>query len=201
MMALLSVDVAAVGALWFFILLMVGTPGPANLLIMTVGSRFGVAAALPFNLGLVSGKFCLNMAMAIGVGVLLGSQPALLTAFKFLSASIMIYLSLRTLVLSNDAQDQAGQCPGFFSGVIVHPLNPKAWVMTVLAWSEFGPELGNLFQQTVIICSSFAVFQFVLHGVWAAAGSILSQTLGRSLWLNRALVFLTCSVVLWAVLM
>ena len=199
-MDLLFVDMAAVVSLWIFIGVMVGTPGPANLLMMTVGSRFGVMAAMPFNLGLVLGKLSLNIAMAIGVGVVLSEQPSIVTAFKFISAVVMIYLSMRTLGRAKDTQDEAQACPGFFSGIIVHPLNPKAWVMTVLAWSEFGPDLGNIVQQTIIICSSFALAQLILHGLWAAAGNLLSQVLGQSLWLNRFLVLLTCSVVLWAVL-
>ena len=199
-MDLFSADFAAAGSLWIFILFMVGTPGPANLLMMTLGSRFGIKAAMPFNAGLVAGKLCLNIAMAIGVGLLLSKQSGLLTAFKFISAGVMIYLSVRTLGLVRTGQDENESCPGFFSGLIVHPLNPKAWVMTVLAWSEFGPQLGSLVQQIIIICSSFALAQIALHGLWAIAGSLLSQALGQSLWLNRFLVFLTCSVVLWAVL-
>lgn len=199
-MDLLIVDMAAVVSLWIFIGVMVGTPGPANLLMMTVGSRFGVMAAMPFNLGLVFGKFSLNIAMAIGVGVVLSEQTATVTTFKFISAGIMIYLSMRTLGRARDTQDQTEACPGFLSGIIVHPLNPKAWVMTVLAWSEFGPELGNIVQQTIVICTSFALAQLILHGLWAAAGRLLSQALGQSVWLNRFLVLLTCSVVLWAVL-
>ena len=29
-------------SLWIFIIFMVGTPGPANLLIMTIGSKYGM---------------------------------------------------------------------------------------------------------------------------------------------------------------
>ena len=199
-MNMLVADMAAVISLWVFIVLMVGTPGPANLLMMTVGARFGVMAAMPFNLGLVLGKLGLNAAMAIGVGVVLSEQPSIVTAFKFISAGVMIYLSMRTLGFADVSGGQAETCPGFLSGIIVHPLNPKAWVMTVLAWSEFGPQLGSITQQAIIICSSFAVSQLILHGLWAVAGSLLSRALGQSLWLNRILVLLTCSVVLWAVL-
>ena len=60
---------ASLISLWMFIIFMVGTPGPANLLMMTIGSQFGMKTAMRFNAGLVSGKICLNVAMAIGVGV------------------------------------------------------------------------------------------------------------------------------------
>ena len=56
-------------SLWIFIFFMVGTPGPANFLTMTIGSKYGLATAMRFNVGLISGKVFLNMAMALGVGV------------------------------------------------------------------------------------------------------------------------------------
>ena len=83
---------------------------------------------------------------------------------------------------------------------IVHPLNPKAWVMVILAWTEFGPHLGSLIQQTIIISLSFAFVQLVLHSLWALS-SVLSWALGTSLWLNRLLVVVTCSVVIWTLLL
>ena len=187
-------------SLWIFIIVMVGTPGPANLLIMTIGAQYGMGTAMRFNVGLVSGKIFLNLAMAIGVGVFLKTQPVLLDVLKYLSGAIMIYLSLCTL------KDRAGGLKvsrylSWRTGLLVHPLNPKAWVMTILAWTEFGPNLGSVSHQIVIICSSFAAAQLILHSLWALAGVLLSRALGKNVWLNRILVLLTCAVVMWTVLL
>ena len=191
---------ASLISLWMFIIFMVGTPGPANLLMMTIGSQLGMKAAMRFNAGLVSGKMCLNVAMAIGVGVLLKAHPVLLDVLKYLSAAVMIYLSLLTLKNQAGGSKISGSL-SWRAGLIVHPLNPKAWVMTILAWTEFGPQLGNLMQQTVIICSSFAFAQLVFHSLWALAGALLSWAFGTSLWLNRLLVVVTCAVVIWTLLL
>ena len=82
---------ASLVSLWVFIMFMVGTPGPANLLMMSIGSRFGMKMAMRFNAGLVLGKVCLNLAMAMGVGVFLKAYPELLNALKYSSAALMIY--------------------------------------------------------------------------------------------------------------
>ena len=187
-------------SLWVFIILMVGTPGPANLLIMAIGSQYGIVKAMRFNVGLVSGKLFLNLAMAMGVGVFMTTQPVFLDMLKYLSGAFIIYLSLRTL------KDQASGSEGsryasWRAGLIVHPINPKAWVMTILAWTEFGPNLGSVSHQIVIICSSFAAAQLILHSLWALAGVLLSRALGKNVWLNRILVLLTCAVVMWTVLL
>ena len=186
-------------SLWIFIIFMVGTPGPANLLIMTIGSKHGMRTAMRFNMGLVSGKIFLNMAMAIGVGVFLTNQPVFLDVLKYLSGAVMIYLSLYTLRGQESGSEEARNI-GWCAGLIVHPLNPKAWVMTILAWTEFGPNLGSLGYQILIIGSSFAAAQVILHSLWALAGVLLSRALGKNVWLNRILVLLTCAVVMWTVL-
>ena len=139
--------------LWIFIIFMVGTPGPAKLLIMTIGSKYGMGTAMRFNLGLVSGKIFLNMAMAIGVGVFLTNQPVLLDVLKYLSGGIMIYLSLYTLRGQASGSEESGNI-SWRTGLIVHPLNPKAWVMTILAWTQFGPNLGSLSHQICLLYTS-----------------------------------------------
>ena len=186
--------------LWIFIIFMVGTPGPANLLIMTIGSKYGLGTAMRFNVGLVLGKIILNMAMAIGVGVFLTNQPVLLDVLKFLSGALMIYFSLHTLK-GQASNSEASRNISWRAGLIVHPVNPKAWVMSILAWTEFGPNLGSPSHQLVIICSSFAAAQLILHSLWALAGALLSRALRKNVWLNRVLALLTCSVVIWTVLL
>ena len=187
-------------SLWMFIILMVGTPGPANLLIMGIGSKYGMGTATQFNVGLVTGKMFLNIAMAIGVGVFLTNHSVLLNVLKYLAGAIMIYLSLQTLNGQANGSEVSRNI-SWRAGLIVHPLNPKAWVMTTLAWTEFGPNLGSLSFQIVIICSSFAAAQLILHSLWALAGALLSRALGKNVWLNRVLVLSTCAVVIYTVLL
>ena len=54
--------------LWGFIVVMVATPGPANLLLMSAGAQQGFLRTLPFIGGLVVGKLLLNLALALGLG-------------------------------------------------------------------------------------------------------------------------------------
>ena len=83
------------------------------------------------------------MAMAIGIGVFLKAHPVLLDVLKYLSAAVMIYLSLLTLT-NQIGGSKVSERLTWRAGLIVHPLNPKAWVMVILAWTEFGPHLGSL---------------------------------------------------------
>ena len=81
-------------ALLGFVVFMVGTPGPANLMAMIAGARFGVRRTVGFIFGLVSGKIVLNMCIGFGLGVILAEVPIWKTVFRSASAACMIYLAV-----------------------------------------------------------------------------------------------------------
>ena len=192
-------EISVLFSLWAFIILMVGTPGPANLLAMSAGSQLGFYKCISFNLGLTLGKILLNTAMGLGLGVLLVNFTTFQTTIKFLGAGYMIYLALKswnTNIKNNEGKPNIG----WKQGILVHPLNPKAWVMTLIAWTEFGPQLGNFSVQFIVITSSFALTQIFVHNLWSLLGAILSRSLSNSTILSRALILITVAVILWAVL-
>ena len=192
-------DFNVLTGLWIFIVLMVGTPGPANLLTMTAGAQIGFIRCIPFNLGLTLGKFLLNIAMGLGLGILLVNFSTFQTLLKFCGAGYMIYLALRSWNSNNQTNRQELNI-GWKQGILVHPLNPKAWVMTLIAWTEFGPQLGGFIFQFVIITSSFALVQIVVHNSWSLFGAILNRSIPNNLLLSRILILLTIIVIIWAVL-
>ena len=111
----------------------------------------------------------------------------------------MIYLALRSWNSNNQTNRQELNI-GWKQGILVHPLNPKAWVMTLIAWTEFGPQLGGFIFQFVIITSSFALVQIVVHNSWSLFGAILNRSIPNNLLLSRILILLTIIVIIWAVL-
>ena len=57
-------------SLLVFVLLMVGTPGPANMLAMIGGARLGLRECLGFIAGLTVGKIGVNVLFGVGFGLL-----------------------------------------------------------------------------------------------------------------------------------
>ena len=185
--------------LFVFITLMVATPGPANLIVMVGGAQLGLRGCAGFILGLVGGKLLLNLAFGVGLGVALTTQPALLAVVKYTGAAYMAWQTLRSWNAASDIEAESGHFR-FRHGLPVHPLNPKAWVMTILAWTQFAPELGPFAVQLVVVPLSFALCQLLFHSLWCWLGEKMAKALPRSLLMTRCLVLLTLVVVVWALL-
>jgi threonine/homoserine/homoserine lactone efflux protein len=189
-------------ALLGFIAFMVGTPGPANLVAMLAGVTQGLRGCTGFIAGLIVGKIGLNL--FIGFGVVLVADPVLQTAFSYASASYMIWLAVRSWPRSVNPARNQHQNPAvkfrFRDGVIVHPLNPKAWVMVVLAWGRFAPALGDFSLQLPVVMLSFALCQLVFHSLWCALGAYLGKSFAYSQRLAKLMILLTILVVLAALI-
>lgn len=193
---------AAYFAFLGFIAFMVGTPGPANLLAMLAGVRQGLRGCIGFISGLVFGKILLNLSIGFGFGVVLSTQPMLQTAFTLASATYMIWLAVRSWPRSlrktpTQQSDPVTQFR-FRDGVIVHPLNPKAWLMVVLAWGNFAPAVGDFTLQLPVVIGSFVMCQLVFHSLWCGLGAHLGRSLENNHRLTKILILLTILVVLTA---
>ena len=187
-------------ALLVFIVFMVGTPGPANLLAMLAGVTQGLRGCAGFIAGLIVGKIGLNLCLGFGFGVVLATNPVLQTAFTYASASYMLWLSIRSWPRSvravvNQHHTSAAKFR-FRDGLILHPLNPKAWVMVVLVWGSFAPTLGDFRLQLPVVILSFASCQLVFHSFWCALGAYLGESFIYNQCVAKLFIMLTILVVL-----
>ena len=193
-------------ALAGFVILMTGTPGPANMVLMLSGVQQGFIKSLSFWLGTISGFVALNLVMGIGLSILLDEYAPLKIALKFLSAGYMIFLSLKALQASFSGQrnsnqgavsdKQANDAKGLFrfqSGLIVHPLNPKAWVMLSLAYASYLTAFGNPILVSVL---AFAILGGLCNLFWVLCGHLLGRTFQQSAIMVRSMIFINISVVI-----
>lgn len=186
-------------ALLAFVVLMVGTPGPANLVVMIVGARYGVRRSFGFIAGLIAGKAFLNLFIGFGLGLVLGKAALWYKIFSFLSAVYMIFLAIKSWPKESVEILSLVQTKpkfGFLSGLAVHPLNPKAWVMSVVAWTEFAPAIGHFWIQLTVVVLTFAVCQVILHSLWCWAGAISARIFNASQQMLKGSIIATVGIVL-----
>jgi threonine/homoserine/homoserine lactone efflux protein len=183
--------------LWAFIALMVGTPGPANLLMVSSTSAHGFKATMPFFLGIVTGKILLILFIALGFSPLIHAYPSLRIVFSLLSAFYLCYLALKGWNSGTSSSESTAPLT-YVAGVFVHPLNPKGWVMVTLAYALFGPKFTTPFEETFLIPLSFLAAQFIFLPSWGLVGFFFRRQISNSPFLNRFLILLTIAAVLWA---
>ena len=186
-----------------FVVFMVGTPGPANLIVMLAGVRQGLSQCIGFILGLIVGKIALNLVIGFGFGIVLAEAPVWQTLLSYVSAGYMVWLALKSWPASDADTNSAEPAQDHFrfrNGLFVHPLNPKAWVMCVLAWGKFAPALGDFSVQLLVVILTFAICQLCLHSLWCWLGTIMGKSLRNNVRLTRAMIIITVVIVITVIL-
>ncbi|WP_187430768.1 hypothetical protein ROLI_020330 [Roseobacter fucihabitans] len=155
----------------------VGTPGPANMALMATGARYGFKAALPFVAGVALGKQLVIWPVGFGLMELADRAPWVFETLKYISAAYIIWLAWKVANMRLSSVRGADQAPGFVAGLIVHPLNPKAWAMIVGGFTAFvGPGTSTL-EATASIAAVLLACQIILHPLWTLAGDRIARTL------------------------
>lgn len=166
----------AVASFAIFAASQVGTPGPANMALMATGARFGFRAALPFVVGVALGKQFVIWPVGFGLMELADRAPWVFQALKFISAAYIIWLAWKVANLRLGAQREEGAAPGFWAGLIVHPLNPKAWAMIVGGFTAFVAPGTPALVATATIAAVLLTCQIILHPMWTLAGDAVART-------------------------
>jgi threonine/homoserine/homoserine lactone efflux protein len=178
----------------------VGTPGPANMALLATGARFGFRTALPFVAGVAIGKQLIIWPVGFGLMELAETAPWIFQTLKWLSAAYIIWLAWKVANLRLGTGDPAARAPGFVAGLIVHPLNPKAWAMIVSGFTGFVAPGTDPMVATATIAGILLGTQIILHPLWTLAGDRIASTLAGTRWepyLMYSLAGLTVASVLF----
>ena len=153
----------------------VATPGPANMAMMATGARFGFRAALPFVAGVILGKQLIIWPIGYGIMEVASQVPLLFEILKFLSALYIIWLAWRVANMRLSSGEPSLEAPGFWSGLLVHPLNPKAWAMILVGFTNFVESDTATFYATLYIAGSLLIIQIICHPIWTLFGDRIAK--------------------------
>lgn len=155
---------------------MVGTPGPANMVILAASAQFGFNRALPFIAGVVVGMQFVIWPMGLGLMALYTKLPLLFEGLRWASVVYIFWLAYKILGAKLKASEVSTP-PRFISGLAVHPLNPKAWAMTIAGFTNFVKPETSALMATIAIAACFFAIQSVLQPLWGLAGQMIAQHL------------------------
>lgn len=186
-----------------FLAVMTGTPGPANMLLVGAAARHGPAAAAPFALGVILGMQVVTWPAGLGLMELAARAPAVFEALRWLCAAYIVWLAWQIAGARVGGGDTAVRAPGFGRGLLVHPLNPKAWAIASGAFTQFVPAGAAPLAATAGMAGLMLLVGAALQGIWFWGGGGIARAIAghpAERWTMRALGVLTVLAVFWALL-
>lgn len=167
------------------VFLLLITPGPVVLYIVTRSIDQGRAAGLVSVLGSEIGNLVHVLAAALGLSAILLSSTLAFDVVKYLGAGYLIYLGIRKLAAREDAARDAAQTVEraplkriFLQGIAVAVLNPK----TALFFFAFLPQFvdrsrGQVALQILLLGLMMLVLAIISDSCYALAAGAAGRWL------------------------
>lgn len=166
------------GVLIPFALITTFTPGPNNLNSASMSINFGIKKTMNYIYGIVTGFFLLMLLCGFFSNLLFTTIPSFEPVMRWVGAAYIIYLAYGTFRASFSFKKKSDQYLwGFYKGVLLQFLNPKAIVYGLTLYSVFlSPLIGNLFY-IILFSLGFALVGLCAVLTWALFGAIINQFL------------------------
>lgn len=166
-------------------------PGPAVIYIVNRSVADGRQIGLAAVVGLELGTFMHVLAATVGLSAILATSENAFNVVKYLGASYLILIGLRTLTRKPEAiSTSAGsmtQSQAFRQGFIINTLNPKIALFFLSFLPQFiDPNISSNARQSLILGSVFVLCGFVIDGIYALTASSLREVLVK----GKALPFI-----------
>ncbi len=166
-------------SLLIFLFPLAYSPGPGNMFFAANGARFGFRATLRANLGYHLATWLVTAAIGLGAYGILAQQPALFQVLKFIGAGYVFYLAWKFLRAGAFNPDLTARVAGFWDGVILLMLNPKAYVIIALMFTQFlGTEVA--LTQVVLITTVFTLNNLFAFSLWTLVGAQMAALFQRA---------------------
>lgn len=158
---------------WFMVMFpLVYSPGPANTLYAANGAQFGLRRTMPFMAGINLGFVLQSLLVGFGLSGVLLAYPPLLVGLRWLGVAYIIYLGCLFLRAAVGQGRQVAQCLTLRDGLILTAINPKAWVMQLMMFSQF-LEPQTMTQSVFQLTAWLMLLNISGHVVWTLLGSVL----------------------------
>lgn len=147
------------------------TPGPAVLLVVSLGLTSGARAGLGASLGILAANAFYFVLSATGIGAILLASWDLFFLIKWIGAAYLMWLGLRMLFARANAFEPASDATPaarrslrpFTHGVMTQGANPKALVFFTALLPQFiHPESAVPLQVAILAVSSILIELVVL---------------------------------------
>lgn len=172
--------------LWFATMVPLSmSPGPANIAMANLGSRFKFKQSTGFLLGLLLMLFIYNILVGCSLGFLLSRWQNVIHAIEIIGCCYMLYLAwiLSKAQVANNGKDFR---LGFKSGFTLQALNPKIITALMAVFPVIMDEQQHQGAQIAIISSLNFTLATISYVSWFHFGAFMKKTMqGSYSWIPR----------------
>lgn len=157
----------------FFLII---TPGPGVLSVAGVGASFGVRPGSRYIAGLFVGTNLVALAVVSGMAAIILANARIRTVLLIASVCYLVFLAAKiALAGSRIAFKEVAKAPGFWDGVILQALNPKAYAVNTTLFTGFAFMPGLLATETMLKFLIMNAIWLPIHFAWLYAGMSLHR--------------------------
>ena len=166
-------------ALLVFLFPLAYSPGPGNAFFASIGASKGVRATVPSLAGYHVATFVVTALIGIGMGVTILNHPVVAKSLAVIGSLYVLWLAWSFIrsarqKVAPSSESAAPPKIGFWAGVNVLVLNPKAYYIIAVMFAQFlrPPQNDDVFT-VLAITTIFTLNNLVAFIVWAVAGRML----------------------------
>jgi len=188
-------------ALMAFLFPLAYSPGPGNLFFAALGARFGFAATLAANAGYHAATLVVTGLVGVGLVSAIHPDTALFYGLKRAGSIYVMWLAWKMATSGNSSAEMSDRSAGFLDGVLLLILNPKAYVIILVMYLQFGASgPADMVERIGLISLVFTLNNLLAFLLWTIAGDGLgrlfrSETSAKHL--NLAFATVLAGVGLW----
>jgi threonine/homoserine/homoserine lactone efflux protein len=158
-------------ALIIFLFPLAYSPGPGNLFFAANGARFGLAATMSAMAGYHVATMLVTVAIGLGFAAAIGEFPNVFVIVKWIGSAYVLYLAWKFLRAGMIAGAGEARPAGFMAGGLLLVLNPKAYMIIILMFTQFlGTSSAGYTSAVLWISLIFTINDLVAFTVWALIG-------------------------------
>ena len=154
---------------------MVASPGPANVILFALGCNQNFKNSIPFILSVALSKQLIIWPIGFSLFLINDLIDQYSSFMMILSALFISWIGYKIIFIDLSAKKKSTiWAPRFYHGLLVHPLNPKAWMMITLAFTAFQSQ-GVSSETIPTIAMIFLLIQLIFHSAWFWFGSLVRK--------------------------
>src|SRR5690349_12784973 len=178
-------------ALVIFLFPLAYSPGPGNLFFAANGARFELSATMPAMAGYHVATLLVTVAIGWGFAAAIDAFPQLFIIVKGAGSAYVLYLAWKFLRAGIMGAGGEARPAGFLDGGLLLILNPKAYMIIALMFTQFLSGARSNYAAAVLwISIVFTLNNLIALMAWALIGDrILARFRGAATSRNMNLSF------------